>query len=157
MAVPAMEGEQEGGSWTFDLVEEKLLEAWGYLMRMPDAERAWLKSCERSAMPAVLRSARAGDYLETRPARAGLRSVEVDLVDQVLIGDAAWIEWVMERDRPLVAAVMRVMGRARSGFGWSDVAAEMQWVAGPDALRMRYSRAVTRIAVKLDASKVAVF
>lgn len=153
--VPTMEGSDY---WTFALVEEKLIEAWGFLQRMPDRERAWLASCSRSSMPAVVRSVREGDYFEATKGRPGLRTHEVTLVERALIGEGAWIEWVATRDRELVATVLMVKGwHVSGGFHWSDVADEMDWEAGPDALRKRYSRAVGRIAAKLDASKVAVF
>lgn len=134
-----------------------MIEAWGFLMRMPDRERGWLASCSRSSMPAVVRDWRV-DYFEPAPGRRGLRSHEVTLVERALIGEGAWIEWVPTRDRELVATVLTVKGwHVSGGFAWSDVAEEMDWAAGPDALRKRYSRAVGRIAAKLDASKVAVF
>lgn len=152
--VPTMEGSVY---WTFALVEEKMIEAWGFLMRMPDRERGWLASCARSSMPAIVRDGQV-DYFEPTPGRRGLRSHEVTLVERALIGEGAWIEWVPTRDRELVATVLTVKGwHVSGGFAWSDVAEEMDWAAGPDALRKRYSRAVTRIATKLDASKVAVF
>lgn len=152
--VPQMEG---SASWTFALVEEAMVEAWGYLRRMPDAERAWLKSCERSAMPVPVRDARAGDWIDTVQGRRGLMAREVDLVDRVFLGEGAWIEWVMPRDKVLVAAVMQVMTANRGGgFGWSDVAGVMGWVAGPNALRMRYDRAVARVAGRLNDNKVPV-
>lgn len=144
--------------WTFDLVEEKMVEAWGFLMRLPDRERGWMASCSRSSLPAVVRTVRDGDYLETTNGRPGLRTHEVTLVDRALIGEGAWIEWVPTRDRELVATVLTVKGwHVAGGFTWSDVAEEMDWAAGPDALRMRYNRAVSRIAAKLDKAKVAVF
>lgn len=153
--VPTVEGSDY---WTFALVEEKMIEAWGFLMRMPDRERGWLASCARSSMPAVVRSNRDGDYFETQQGRPGLRAHEVTLVERALIGEGAWIEWVPTRDRELVATVLTVKGwHLSGGFHWSDVADEMDWAAGPDALRKRYSRAVGRIAAKLDASNVAVF
>lgn len=153
--VPTVEGSD---FWTFALVEEKMIEAWGFLMRLPDRERGWMASSARSSMPAVVRSNRDGDYFETQQGRPGLRSHEVTLVERALIGEGAWIEWVPTRDRELVATVLTVKGwHVSGGFAWSDVAEEMAWVAGPDALRMRYNRAVSRIAARLDKGRVAVF
>lgn len=148
--VPPEEG------WTFERVEEALVEAWGFLMRMPDVERDWLNSCAKSSMPKIVRSIGEGDYFEDAPGRRGLRTGEVDLVNRVFLGQGAWIEWVQLRDRKLVAAVMRCMGVRRvGGFAWSDVAQIMGWSAGPDALRKRYDRAVHRIAVHLSEAPKA--
>lgn len=145
MTVPVVEG------WTFDLVEEQMLEAWGYLMRLPDRERGWLASCARSSMPTVVRSVREGDYFEDAPGRPGLRANQVDLVDRALTGTAAWIMWVVERDRSLVAVVLQAKSaRLVGGFTWGLVASWYGWGGHSDALRKRYSRAVGRIAAKLN-------
>lgn len=151
MTVPAMEG---CDWWSFDAVQGRMLEAWRYMARMPDGEAAWLRACSRSSMPAIVRSARAGDTLETRTGRPGLRSAQVDLVERVLTGEGAWIEWVVPRDRSLVATVLRMSGR-RTGVDWLDVAESEGGLVGAEALRKRYSRALTGIAVRLNRSRDA--
>ncbi|MGE6693336.1 hypothetical protein ACQKE8_12935 [Sphingobium limneticum] len=151
MTVPVVEG---SNWWTFQAVEERMEEAWRYLMRMPDGEAAWLRSCSRSSMPAIMREARKGDTLETRPGRTGLRSAQVDLVELLLTGPEAWINWVVPRDRSLVATVLRLRGR-KVGFDWRDVADSEGGLVGAEALRKRYSRAMTGIAVRLNGSRSA--
>ncbi|CAN5336665.1 hypothetical protein BH10PSE12_BH10PSE12_02850 [soil metagenome] len=157
MTVPVMEGCEY---WTFDLVEERLIEAWTFLMRMPDPEWSWLRSCERSGMPDIIRETRAGDEkdYDEAPRRPGLRTAEVNLVEQVLTGEAAWIMWVPERDRGLMAVALQAKGsHLVGGFTWGLVARRYGWGGHHDALRMRYNRAVSRIAGKLDAAKVTPF
>lgn len=151
MTVPVVEGCEW---WSFDAVQERMLEAWGYMGRMPDGEAAWLRACSRSSMPAIVRSARAGDTLETRTGRPGLRSAQVDLVERVLTGEGAWIEWVVPRDRSLVATVLRMSGR-RTGVEWRDVAESEGGSVGAEALRKRYSRAITGIVVRLNRTRAA--
>lgn len=146
--------------WTFALVEEKMIEAWGFLMRMPDRERGWLASCERSSMPAIVRETRLGDQkdYDEAPRRPGLRSAEVDIVERVLTDADAWIMWVPERDRGLVAIVLRAMSaRLVGGFSWGVVATWYGWGGHSDVLRKRYGRAIARIAAKLDMARAPVF
>jgi hypothetical protein len=151
--VPAVEGSGEGMFWTFETVEERMIEAWGYMMRLPDAERGWLSSASRSSMPAVVRHNAFGDYFEAAPGRPGLRAAQVTMVESVFTGEGAWIDWVFERDRPLIAAVITVkLRRHGGGFGWPDVAHVMGASVQPDALRMRYNRAITRIAAKANVN-----
>ncbi|WP_340265422.1 hypothetical protein [Sphingobium mellinum] len=146
MTVPVVEGSQ---FWTFEAVQERMVEAWGYLIRMPDGEASWLRACSRSSMPAVIRDVRKGDWMETRPGRPGLRSAQVDLVERLLTGDGAWIEWVVPRDRSLIATVLRLRSR-KVGFDWRDVAESEGVMIGAEALRKRYSRAITGIAQRLN-------
>jgi len=151
MTVPAAEG---SNWWTFQAVEERLAEAWGYLLRMPDGEAAWLRACDRSSMPKFVREVRAGDWIETRAGRPGLRTAQVDLVERLLTGSDAWIEWVVPRDRSLVATVLRLRGR-KVGFDWRDVADSEGALVGAEALRKRYSRALTGIATRLNRTGAA--
>lgn len=146
MTVPGVEGSPY---WSFEAVQDRLAEAFGYLMRMPDGEASWLRACDRSSMPPIVRDARRGDTLETRTGRPGLRSAQVDLVERVFTGEGAWIEWVVPRDRSLIATVIRMRGR-KTGFEWREVAESEGGLVGADALRKRYSRAVTGIAVRLN-------
>jgi hypothetical protein len=151
MTVPKAEGSDW---WSFDAVQERMLEAWSYMMRMPDGEAAWMRAGGRSSMPAVVRSVRAGDILETRAGRPGLRSAQVDLVERLLTGEGAWIEWVVPRDRPLVARVLRMAGR-KTGVDWIDVAESEGGQVSAEALRKRYSRAITGIAIRLNRGRIA--
>ncbi|MDF0540797.1 hypothetical protein PX699_00445 [Sphingobium sp. H39-3-25] len=150
MMVPGVEGSV---FWTFEAVEERMIEAWGYMMRLPDAERGWLAAASRSSMPAIVRHNAFGDYFETSTGRPGLRAAQVTMVEAVFTGEGAWIDWVFARDRPLIATVMKVKLRQHGGgFAWADVAQAGGGGVQPDALRMRYNRAITRIAAKANVN-----
>lgn len=145
------------GAVTFDLVEERLVEAWGFLRRMPDREAGWLMDARASSIYQRGQLSRqellelyqidAAEYdRDATPTLPGLRSVEVDRMDQAL----GWMAWVDARDRKLVGIILGQMDRGASRPAWSSAAKALGWVGHADTLAKRYSRAITRIATKLD-------
>ena len=142
---------------TFDSVEERLVEAWGFLRRMPDREAGWLKDVRASSIYErgqlsrqelwALYQLDSDDYdSDARPRMPGLRSVEVDRMDQAL----GWIGWVDSRDRKLVGIILGQLHSGASRPAWKSAAKAIGWAGHTDTLAKRYSRAITRIAVKLD-------
>lgn len=138
------------GNWTFQLVEERLVEAWGFLCRMPDREAAHLRVSVMSIWQQIVRQwgDAAPDAFSKRP-RLGLRSHEVDRMDEAL----AWVELLRPHDRQLVGRVLPWLARGAVDIPWRKIKAEMGWIGSPDALRMRYGRAINKIAVKLSNGK----
>ncbi len=67
-------------------------------------------------------------------------------MDQAL----GWIGWVDARDRKLVGIILGQLHRGASRPAWSSAAAVLGWAGHADTLAKRYSRAITRIATKLD-------
>jgi hypothetical protein len=138
----------DGGSFlTFTDVEERLVEAWGFLRRLPDRERGW--QTIRANWPDTLRHTWFGDYpssdAESAPCAPGLRTAEVARMEEAL----AWVAWVPERDRRLLGLVLSALDRGEAQAPWIDLAHVIGAGATPDALRMRYGRAVSRIAAML--------
>lgn len=148
---------RDNGAITFDLVQERLVEAWGFLRRMPDREGAWLKDVRASAVYGrgqlsrqelwALYKVDSDDYdREQRPKLPGLRSVEVDRMEEAL----GWVGHVDARDRKLLGVVLAQLQGERSRPSWTGAARAIGWGGHPDALAKRYSRAVTAICVKLS-------
>jgi hypothetical protein len=147
----------DNGAVTFDLVEERLVEAWGFLRRMPDREAGWLMDARASSIYQRGQLSRQ-ELLElyqidgteydrdAAPTLPGLRSAEVDRMDQAL----GWMAWVDARDRKLVGIILGQLDRGASRPAWSSAAKAIGSTVEPDTLRKRYSRAITRIATKLD-------
>lgn len=147
----------EDGSITFDGVQERLVEAWGFLRRMPDREAGWLMDVRASSIYERGQLSRqelwelyqidSADYdRDALPRMPGLRSVEVDRMEQAL----GWMGWVDARDRKLVGIILGQLERGASRPAWASAAKVLGSTVEPDTLRKRYSRAITRIAAKLD-------
>lgn len=147
----------EDGSITFEGVQERLVEAWGFLRRMPDREAGWLMDARASSIYQRGQLSRhelwelyqidGTEYdRDASPSLPGLRSIEVDRMDQAL----GWIGWVDARDRKLVGIILGQLERGASRPAWSSAAKALACAVEPDTLPKRYSRAITRIAIKLD-------
>ena len=136
---------------TFDMVEARLAEAWGFLMRMPDRERGWQRI--QAMWPDVRRHTAFGDYgdmtPDARPRMPGLRSAEVDRMEQAL----GWMAWVGERDRKLVGIVLAQLQRVDRPE-WEAVADRIGGALTSEACRKRYGRALNRICVRLNAAEI---
>ena len=147
----------DNGAVTFALVEERLVEAWGFLRRMPDREAGWLMDARASSIYQRGQLSRQelwelyqvdGDNYDrdALPRLPGLRSVEVDRMEQAL----GWMGYVDARDRKLVGIILGQLDRGASRPAWASAAKAMGSTVEPDTLRKRYARAITRIATKLD-------
>jgi len=135
---------------TFDQVEERLVEAWGYLMRMPDRELGLHRL--KASWPDIRRHNAFGDYgdmeSDAAPKAPGLRTAEVDAMEEAL----GWVEWVKGRDRKLIGVVLAQLQRAARPE-WPFVALALDRSVEPDAYRKRYSRAITLICNRLNAAE----
>lgn len=140
---------------TFDDVEGALMDAMEYLARMPDRERGWLSAASRSSMPEVIRATWLGDYGDgdAVPRGGGLSRADVEHVERWLTGERALVLAVPAAHRRLVGLVLRHKRESEGGgFAWSDV-----WrvfgdrAVTSDALRMRYERAIRKVAIAANA------
>lgn len=149
--LPDAVGQLEAEFATFEAVEARLVEAWGYLLRMPDREGAWQRL--RANWPDVRRHNHFGDYgdmdPDARPRPPGLRTAEVDRMEEAL----GWVEWVGERDRRLIGVVLGQLQRVDRPE-WEAVARRIDASVRPDAYRMRYGRALYRICRRLNAAEI---
>jgi hypothetical protein len=134
--------------WTFAAVEERLVEAWVFLGRMPDREANWLRAGVSSIYRSIVREW--NDYWQTddKPVRLGLRSAEVDRMNEAL----GWLDHVRPADRKLVGFVLQALARGHSDPPWRGLCRPMGWGGHPDALRKRYSRAISRVCYVLNSA-----
>jgi hypothetical protein len=150
---PPVEGAILPGFWTFDMVQERLVEAMIICWRNPDRERGWQRI--RSAWPDVLRELSAGDYdarggdlrssdVEIRP--ASLTRVEVAEMEEAF----GWLDRVPVEDRKLIGLAIVRLARGHRQVPWRELLKPMGLHRGSDGLRMRYGRAIARIAEALN-------
>lgn len=136
---------------TFDDVQARLVEAWGYLLRMPDREAGWHRI--KAMWPDMRRHHRFGDYgdmdPDARPKQPGLSTDEVDQMAEAL----GWVEWVRERDRKLIGLVLGQLQRVAHPE-WPAIARQMDPSRSPDAFRKQYARALTRICMRLNSAEI---
>lgn len=132
--------------WTFEAVEERLIEAWVLLHRMPDREAAWLGQAVMGLWRQVKREwdAYSQDSADVR-LTLGARAAEVDRMDEAL----DWLRHVRGVDRKLVGLAIK-MKAAGHEPSWVAIRAKLGWGVSPDACRKRYARAIYIIAHKLN-------
>lgn len=144
-----------------EATEEELIACTRMLGRLPDRERGFLASGQRSWWPAILREQ--GDYPDEVAPAPQLRRAEVRRVEAMFLADGCHAETIALRDRQLVAfVVMRKAGRLPGGFRWDDVWQGLRGLLATgavgedgqlvlrkvtsDAMRVRYDRALDRLA-----------
>lgn len=136
--------------WTFDMVEERLVEAMLLWRRATDGEarfglRGRISSIWRLALsePAFI------DIKE-----AALRPLPLSRGDVARMTEASeWIAFVPERDRKLVMAALAQLAGGRSQVPWIKLKHALGIRFGAEGLRKRYSRAVTAVANALNAAE----
>jgi hypothetical protein len=133
--------------WTYEAVEERLIEAWLLLHRMPDREAAWLGQTVMSLWRQVRREwgaySQDGDDVRLT---LGARAAEVDRMDEAL----DWLGHVRPIDRKLVGLVIKIKARGYGEVPWALVRAKLGWEVSADACRKRYGRAIYGISHKLN-------
>jgi hypothetical protein len=135
--------------WSFDVVREHLVEAWKLLGRMPDRERAWLHVRATDGPWDQVMPDRIGLYEDAAPARLGLRSAEVDRMELVL----SWLRFVRPADVKLIGLALKQLASDQAHVEWTDVKRAMAWAGTPDALRMRFGRALSAICHSLNSAE----
>lgn len=145
---------------TWQDAEDALLAAVEYLGMLPDRERGFLSAGSRSGWPQILRNVRDGDYGEGQgfggevAPRRQLSRKEATLLDRVLLDPDAAALAIPEGQRRLVGRVLvaKLDGRGE-GFRWGriwEMEGGKRSGVTADTLRMRYSRAVNRVAIRLE-------
>lgn len=148
-----LEGQPLPPIWTFAMVEDRLVEAMITMWRQPDRERAMLRGGRDG--PWHLVTAEAGDYdarggLETggeiviRP--ASLTRREVEEMEEAF----GWVEWLKPVDRKLVGLAVSKLAAGRREVPWVELLRPLGLKRGRDGLRIRYGRAVSTMAARLN-------
>lgn len=141
--------------WTFEAVQERLIEAMGFLDRVSGGGRNPYAS--DGPWSQIVRD-RLVDYVDVdalreqgaRP-RGGLNAGEVDRMEEAL----DWIKHVPVRGahRKLVGVVVQQLLNGGSQVRWDEVKLRLRSKDSPEALRKGYSRSITRIAERLNGGK----
>ena len=137
---------------TWQDAEDALIGALEYLRALPDRERGFLSAGSRSGWPQIVRER--WEYPDGADPRVRVGRKEMALLDAVLLGERAAVLAVPLEHRGLLGRVL-IMKRWQSpgGFRWEEV-----WLreggrtcgVTSDALRMRYERAVGKVAVAME-------
>lgn len=140
--------------WTFDMVEERLVEAVRLWWRTPGGG-AWPFASDG---PWHLIGADPGDY-DARGGDMSGQAVVRPLAlspDEVAARDEA-TEWVVRfvpaADRPLVWAVIDIKAAGRT-VSWLRLRQERGVRVGADGLRKRYSRGINRVCIGLTGAEL---
>lgn len=143
-----------GTNVTWEQAEDAMIAAVEYLAALPDRDRGFLSAGSRSCWPAIVRD-RQSDYAdgEAAPSARLSRRMMAHVEGMLLNARAAGMA-VPEGHRALVGRVL-VMKRwpGPDGFRWERVW-EMEGGRAcgvtSDALRMRYERAIGKVAVRME-------
>lgn len=132
--------------WTFELVQERLIEAMQLWWRMPDRERGWITV--RAYWPEMRRHNHFGDYadIEVVPRALPLTRAQIARMEEA----TEWLGFVKERDRALVALAVTWRARGYESIHWKKLLKPLGVAHGADGLRMRYGRAITAICARLN-------
>ena len=146
-----LEGDGLPTVWTFDMVQDRLVEALLTCWRHPDRERGWQRV--RSTWPDV--AAEAGDY----DARGGdhsssdvsLRPASLTRADVGEMEEAfGWLDAIGADDRKLIGLAIAALASGRREVPWRHLLGRMGLRRGADGLRKRYGRAMASIAARLN-------
>lgn len=152
-AVPVEGGALPSEAWTFDMVQDRLVEAMITCWRHADRERGWQRL--RSAWPEVTRERAAGDYdargadgsssdVALRP--ASLTRREIGEMEEAF----GWAGALDPVDRRIVALAVAQLARGQRQVRWSRMLGDLGMTRGSDGLRVRYGRALASIAAMLN-------
>ena len=162
--VPSEPGRDDGDGaiwWTFAMVQDRLVEAWAFQRAMPHVIR---RNPMASDGPWHLVIRDRADLAEQALAghelvsigRATLRPDEVDRMDEAL----GWVKHVRPTDVRLVSMAIASLERSGHRIAWSEIAPRcglrnrMGRALGPEALQMRYRRAIADIARALNGGNL---
>jgi hypothetical protein len=140
--------------WSFDAVEERMVEAMELWRRAPDRERGWLHV--KAFWPQIRRSgvfqivAGELDHPEEKPELKPLPLTRAEVAAMMEASD--WLLHVPERDRRLVTIALFYQAQGKQPQ-WAKIKRRLGIPFGADGLRMRYSRAITQICKSLNGGK----
>lgn len=157
---PSDDGRVGSGAtfYTFDMVQEELVEGMLLWRRAPDRERAW--QSVRSFWPEIKRAQWWGDgdgelnlAPEERPEPRPLPLTRRQVADMERIGE--WLGFVPEADRRLVVFALAALASGRARIPWLRLRRPLGVKLGADGLRKRYGAAIAGICAALNAPKTA--
>lgn len=138
--------------WTFEMVQERLIEALLCMRRLPDREAGWQRV--RANWPDVVMHSFFGDYGDTDP---DARPRPLPLTRRALAEMEEAGEWLMivkPEDRRLVALAISCLARGDARVPWMQLRGAMGVRFGADGLRKRYGRAINAICNRLNGAEI---
>lgn len=130
--------------WSFDMVEERLVETIELWRRMPSGG----PSPFAKDGPWHLIQAEWGDYAD---ADALPRKLPLSRAEYArMIESSAWLAWVQQRDRRLVVLAVTKLAQGHGQVPWMELRKPMGVALGAHGLRKRYGRAVQGICNRLN-------
>ena len=134
-----------GTLWTFDAVQERLVETVHLWRRMPGGGH-W-PFANDGPWHLVKGELYGPDVDKDAPIRPlPLRRAEVAAMEEA----SAWLEWVCERDRRLVVLAITALAKGAAQVPWMALRRPMGLKLGAHGLRKRYSRAIQTICARLN-------
>lgn len=142
------------GFWTFEVVQERLVDAMRCWWRAHDRDGRFGLSGRISSLwqqsvddPLALIERHGMVTPEPRP-------LPLSRADIARMTEASeWLAYVPERDRVLVVAALEQLAGGRDQVPWLKLKHQLGIKFGADGLRKRYSRAITSIANALNAAE----
>ncbi|MES1985490.1 MAG: DUF6362 family protein [Pseudomonadota bacterium] len=134
---------EEGRFYSFEDVQERLVEAMLCAWRLPDREAGWQRV--KAMWPDVWRHTHFGDYGESA-SEAVLRpaaSTRAEIAEMEEAFD--WLSVVKAADRKLVGLAITALARGEKRVPWRRLLKPMGLQRGADGLRMRYGRALQQV------------
>jgi hypothetical protein len=139
-------------AWTWQDVEDRMVEAMGHWWRSTDSEARFslggrISSIWRQAFTDKLALIEQLDMEPTPPMALPLSRGDIARMQEA----SEWMRFIPEADRRLVIMVLAKKARGHKTVPWMII-----WKAlgrgkpGPEGLRSRYSRAVTCVAAMLN-------
>lgn len=131
-------------------VEERLVEAMVYCWRLPDRERGWLHV--QAMWPDIRRHTANGDYpgdadRDARPRLPGLTRRQIGEMEEAF----GWLDVIDADDRKLVGMAISRLAGGCTQVPWRQLVRPFPRWRAPDGLRMRYSRALTKVCNAVNA------
>lgn len=145
--------------WTFGAVEERLVEAIGFLRRLPDQERGWLNGAGTMSLwrqASATLGMTAIEYVgymhadrDVAPRLPGLTVAQVGRMEEAL----EWTTALPADDRRILGLGIGQLASGSSRISWDVVMRIMGKNRGKDGVRKRYSRAIAAIAGNLNSQR----
>jgi len=139
------------GEWTFETVQDRLVEAMLTCWRHPDRERGWQRL--RAFWPDIQRDVLAGDYDarggELSSSEVALRPASLTRLETAEMEEAfGWLDHIQPADRKLVGLAITALASGKREVPWRRLLRPMGLTHGSEGLRVRYGRAIAAIAAR---------
>lgn len=140
---------EEGRFYSFEDVQERLVEAMLCAWRLPDREAGWQRV--KAMWPDVWRHEHFGDHPGNDVAQVPLRPAALTRADIAEMEEAFdWLSVVKAADRKLVGLAITALARGEKQVPWLRLLKAMGLKRGAHGLRKRYSRAMVKVCVRAN-------